>query len=70
MNGQVINLMTNDVGKFDMAMAFIHDLWKGPLESILLGYFIYREIGISAVIGMAFMLSFIPLQGESPLVAP
>ncbi|XP_059610916.1 ATP-binding cassette sub-family C member 4-like [Phlebotomus argentipes] len=62
LNGQVINLMSNDVGRFDIAMAFIHDLWKGPTEAILLGYFIYREIGVSGVLGMAFLLSFIPLQ--------
>ncbi|GAB0093529.1 probable multidrug resistance-associated protein lethal(2)03659 [Sergentomyia squamirostris] len=62
LNGQVINMMSNDVGRFDIAMAFIHDLWKGPIEAILLGYFIYREIGVSGVIGMAFLLSFIPLQ--------
>lgn len=43
-------------------MAFIHDLWRGPIEAAILGYCIYREIGISAVIGMAFLLSFIPLQ--------
>uniref|UniRef100_A0A1B0EXV1 Uncharacterized protein n=1 Tax=Phlebotomus papatasi TaxID=29031 RepID=A0A1B0EXV1_PHLPP len=62
LNGQVINLMSNDVGRFDIAMAFIHDLWKGPLEALLLGYFIYREIGVSGILGMAFLLGFIPLQ--------
>lgn len=54
--------MSNDVGKFEIALAFIHDLWKGPLELFLLGYFIYREIGIAGMLGIGFMLSFIPLQ--------
>lgn len=45
-------------------MVFLHDLWKGPSEALLIGYFLYREIGISAVVGIAFMLSFIPLQGK------
>ncbi|XP_055678742.1 ATP-binding cassette sub-family C member 4-like [Lutzomyia longipalpis] len=62
LNGQVINLMSNDVGRYDVAMAFLHDLWKGPLEALLLGYFIYREIGVSGILGMAFLLGFIPLQ--------
>lgn len=54
--------MTNDVGKFDLALAFLHDLWKGPLEVFIFGYFVYREMGISGVIGIGFILSIIPLQ--------
>ncbi|XP_053674245.1 uncharacterized protein LOC128724542 [Anopheles nili] len=62
LNGKIINLLSNDVGKFDIALCFVHDLWKGPMEAILLGYFIYRQIGFSGLLGMAFLLSFIPLQ--------
>uniref|UniRef100_A0A182NN20 Uncharacterized protein n=1 Tax=Anopheles dirus TaxID=7168 RepID=A0A182NN20_9DIPT len=62
LNGKIINLLSNDVGKFDIALCFVHDLWKGPMEAILLGYFIYCQIGLSGLLGMAFLLSFIPLQ--------
>lgn len=62
-SGKLINIMSNDLTRFEYALAFLHDIWKGPMEAILFGYFIYREIGISAIIGMAFLLSFIPLQG-------
>ncbi|XP_018785664.1 PREDICTED: probable multidrug resistance-associated protein lethal(2)03659 [Bactrocera latifrons] len=62
LRGRAINILSNDVGRFDVALAFLHDLWKGPTESLIIGYLMYREIGISAVIGVAFMLSFIPLQ--------
>ncbi|XP_055678762.1 ATP-binding cassette sub-family C member 4-like [Lutzomyia longipalpis] len=62
LNGQVINLMSNDVGEFDVALSSIHDLYKGPFEVILIGYFLYREIGVAGLIGMAFLLAFIPLQ--------
>ncbi|XP_055536637.1 ATP-binding cassette sub-family C member 4-like [Wyeomyia smithii] len=62
LNGKIINLLSNDVSKFDIAIAFLHDLWKGPSECLLLGYFIYLEIGFSGLLGMAFLLSFIPLQ--------
>lgn len=61
-NGQVINFLSNDVGKLDLALCFVHDLWKGPLEAIIMFYFIYVEIGLASVIGMVFMFSFIPLQ--------
>lgn len=61
-NGKVINLLSNDLGKFDIAICFIHDLWKGPLETILLGYLVYREIGVAGIIGIVFILCFIPIQ--------
>ncbi|XP_035890492.1 uncharacterized protein LOC118502378 [Anopheles stephensi] len=62
MTGQVINLMSNDVAKFDTATGFVHDIWKGLIELLVLGFFIYRQIGISGLFGIAFLLSFIPLQ--------
>lgn len=63
-DGQVINLMSNDVSRFDSAITFVQDLWKGPLELFILGYFIYREIRFCGLVGIGFMLLFIPLQGK------
>lgn len=62
LHGKVINLLSNDLSKLDIALAFLHDMWKGPFETILLGFLIYREVGISGVVGIAFILSFIPIQ--------
>lgn len=62
LNGLVINLLSNDVGKLDIALCFVHDLWKGPLEAMIMLYFIYQEIQLAAIVGMIFMFSFIPLQ--------
>lgn len=65
LNGKIINLLSNDLSKFDLCFGFIHDVWKGPMEAIVFFIVIYYEIGISAVIGMAFLVSFTPLQGIS-----
>lgn len=62
LRARAINILSNDLGRFDVALCFLHDTWKGPMESLLIGCLMYREIGISAVIGVSFMLSFIPLQ--------
>ncbi|KAH8232502.1 hypothetical protein KR032_008347 [Drosophila birchii] len=62
LRGRAINILSNDLGRFDVALCFLHDTWKGPMESLIIGFLMYREIGISAVIGVSFMLSFIPLQ--------
>jgi ATP-binding cassette, subfamily C (CFTR/MRP), member 4 len=55
-------LLSNDFSKFDIALCFVHDVWKGPFETLLLGFLIYREIGIAGVVGIVFILSFIPIQ--------
>lgn len=61
-SGQVINLMSNDVSKFDYTTGYINDTWKGFLELFVFGYFIWREIGFYGWIGIGCLLSFIPVQ--------
>lgn len=61
--GQAVNLMTNDVGRFDSCIFFVPYLWVGPVETVIITYLIYREVGISAVFGVGALLLFIPLQG-------
>lgn len=41
---------------------FVHYLWVGPVETIVVTYFMYQEIGISAIFGTLFLLAFIPFQ--------
>ncbi|KAI8123562.1 putative multidrug resistance-associated protein lethal(2)03659 [Lucilia cuprina] len=62
LRGRAINILANDLSVFDMVLCFVHDWWKGPLEALIIGYLMYREIGWAAVIGISFMLAFIPLQ--------
>ncbi|XP_044009489.1 probable multidrug resistance-associated protein lethal(2)03659 [Aphidius gifuensis] len=61
--GQVVNLLSNDVSRFDNAVVFLHYLWISLVETALVTYFMYLEVGWSAVIGMFSLLMFIPLQG-------
>lgn len=62
--GQVVNLLSNDVNRFDNAAMFLHYLWLGPLETLIVGYLTYNELGVSAIIGVACLLLFIPLQSK------
>ncbi|XP_048487991.1 probable multidrug resistance-associated protein lethal(2)03659 [Plutella xylostella] len=61
--GHVINLLTTDAQRFDMASVFLVDLVRTPIESLLIIYLMYRQIGVSCLIGVSFLLLFIPLQG-------
>lgn len=68
-SGQIINLLSNDLAIFDMLLNFSAELLLGPIEMVIFFIIIYMEIGVvSAVIGMAFLVSFIPLQGRELVV--
>ncbi|EDW38107.1 GL12416 [Drosophila persimilis] len=60
--GQVVNLISNDVGRLDLSVIHMNYLWLGPVEIGIITYLMYREIGVSAFFGVAVMLMFIPLQ--------
>lgn len=60
--GTVINLISNDLDKFGAGIEALHNIWRGPLESAAFFTIIYLEIGVASVIGMVFLLSFMPLQ--------
>ncbi|KAK7866057.1 hypothetical protein R5R35_013557 [Gryllus longicercus] len=60
--GQVVNLLANDVARFDLALNFLHHLWVGPVGTVLVTYIMYCEVGVAAVVGVVTVLLFIPLQ--------
>lgn len=61
-NGKVLNLMSTDVTVLDQSLQFIHFMWKGPVEVIVFGCLIHREIGVSAWFGIGFIAAFVPVQ--------
>ncbi|XP_016014103.1 multidrug resistance-associated protein 4 [Rousettus aegyptiacus] len=60
--GQIINLLSNDVNKFDQVTVFLHFLWAGPLQAIAVTALLWMEIGISCLAGMAILIILLPLQ--------
>lgn len=60
--GQIVNLLSNDVNKFDQVTIFLHFLWAGPLQAIAVTILLWMEIGISCLAGMAVLVILLPLQ--------
>ncbi|KAJ8974857.1 hypothetical protein NQ317_001955 [Molorchus minor] len=60
--GQVVNLLSNDVNRFDVAVLFAHQLWIGPIETIICTYLMYLQVTISALVGVLVLIMFIPMQ--------
>ncbi|XP_043284648.1 probable multidrug resistance-associated protein lethal(2)03659 [Venturia canescens] len=61
--GQAVNLLSNDVNRFDEVFICLHYLWIGPLQTLLITYFLYEQVGLVALTGVALLLVYIPLQG-------
>lgn len=60
--GQLVNLLSNDVSKFDQGFVLANFVWIAPIQAAVGTYLLYEELGISAFFGMALLISFIPLQ--------
>ncbi|XP_021561645.1 multidrug resistance-associated protein 4, partial [Carlito syrichta] len=60
--GQIVNLLSNDVNKFDQVTVFLHFLWAGPLQAIAVTALLWMEIGISCLAGMVVLIILLPLQ--------
>ncbi|KAM7177934.1 ATP-binding cassette sub-family C member 4 isoform 3-T3 [Macrochelys suwanniensis] len=61
-SGQIVNLLSNDVNKFDQVTIFLHFLWAGPLQAIAVTVLLWIEIGPSCLAGMAILIILLPLQ--------
>ncbi|KAK7154854.1 hypothetical protein R3I93_009716 [Phoxinus phoxinus] len=60
--GQIVNLLSNDVNKFDEVTIFLHFLWIGPLQAAAVIGLLWQEIGPSCLAGMAVLVFLMPLQ--------
>ncbi|GBP41931.1 hypothetical protein EVAR_31694_1 [Eumeta japonica] len=62
--GKVVNLLSNDLNRFDMAFLFLHYVWIIPLQLAAVLYLGYRQAGVSAFIGIAALIVIaLPVQG-------
>uniref|UniRef100_A0AAY5F490 Cystic fibrosis transmembrane conductance regulator n=1 Tax=Electrophorus electricus TaxID=8005 RepID=A0AAY5F490_ELEEL len=60
--GQIVNLLSNDVNRFDEVTIFLHFLWVGPLQAAAVIGLLWQEIGPSCLAGMAVLIFLMPLQ--------
>uniref|UniRef100_A0A3B4ZGW4 Multidrug resistance-associated protein 4-like n=1 Tax=Stegastes partitus TaxID=144197 RepID=A0A3B4ZGW4_9TELE len=60
--GQIVNLLSNDVNKFDEVTLYLHFLWIGPLQAGSVIVLLMYAIGPSCLAGMAVFFVLMPLQ--------
>ncbi|KAI9205349.1 P-loop containing nucleoside triphosphate hydrolase protein [Polychytrium aggregatum] len=61
--GYIVNLVSNDVQRFEDLAPFVHAIWLAPLESVVVLYFLWNLIGWASLVAIAVMLLMIPAQG-------
>jgi ABC-type multidrug transport system fused ATPase/permease subunit len=60
--GKVVNLLSNDVSRFDMVSIFLHSMWTAPLSAVIITYFLFVNAGYSGLIGIGIVFLIVPLQ--------
>lgn len=44
--GKIVNMMSTDVAKFEAVVLWMHYLWVGPVQTILVTYLMYQEVSM------------------------
>lgn len=62
-SGKVVNLLSNDVSRFDIVSIFIHHMWIAPTITCIVAYFLWVDAGYAGLVGIATVFVVVPLQG-------
>ncbi|XP_011700174.1 PREDICTED: probable multidrug resistance-associated protein lethal(2)03659, partial [Wasmannia auropunctata] len=63
--GKVVNLVANDVNRFEFVTYLIHYMWSAPLSALIVAYILYREVNYAGLIGIAALLMVVPILSYS-----
>lgn len=63
--GKIVNLLSNDVNRFDWATFFFNTLWVAPLLTFFVGCLMWREVGISGLVGILVVFAVVPVLSKS-----
>jgi len=63
--GKVVNLVANDVNRFEFVSIFIHSIWSAPLSALIVAYILYQNVGYAGLIGIAAIFVVEPILCKS-----
>ncbi|XP_028160238.1 probable multidrug resistance-associated protein lethal(2)03659 [Ostrinia furnacalis] len=62
--GKVVNILSNDMQRFDLALLFLHYIWIIPIQLAVVCYLGYLQAGYAALVGLASLVIIaLPIQG-------
>lgn len=63
--GKLVNLLSNDIARFDYAFMFLHNLWVIPIQTAVVLYFLWEVAGYAPFVGLfSVVLLILPIQGK------
>ena len=62
--GKVVNLLSNDVNRFDIVSMFLNAMWTAPLMAMIVGYMLWVEVRWAGMVGIAIVFIVVPIQSE------
>jgi len=60
--GQITNILSNDVNRFDNNLLYIPYIVLAPIQAIIFLYFLWEEFGVSSLAGFSIIIVLIPFQ--------
>lgn len=60
----MVNLLSNDVTRFDYASMLLNSMWTAPLLTIIVAILLWIEIGIPGIIGIMIVFVVVPIQSK------
>ncbi|KAI5634883.1 ABC transporter transmembrane region domain-containing protein [Phthorimaea operculella] len=67
--GKLVNLLSNDVARFDYAFMFLHHLWVSPFQVAVVLYLLWESAGYAPYVGLfGVVLVMTPAQSYAPYV--
>lgn len=62
--GKLVNLLSNDVNRFETVSLCVNSLWTSPLMAIFATYFLWTETGLAGMVGLLIILIVAPIQSK------
>ncbi|XP_011877749.1 PREDICTED: multidrug resistance-associated protein 4-like isoform X1 [Vollenhovia emeryi] len=54
--GQIMNLLSNDVTRFDQLTQFVNYIWIMPVQIVIIGSIMWEKLGYSVLVGIGSLL--------------
>jgi ATP-binding cassette subfamily C (CFTR/MRP) protein 4 len=61
-NGQIINMLANDLSRIEFLLMFMPYLFIGPFEACVVIFLLVKQVDVSVLSGLVIMAIAIPLQ--------
>ncbi|XP_033099970.1 multidrug resistance-associated protein 4-like [Anneissia japonica] len=60
--GQVVNMLSNDVSRFDQELCYVNYIWLAPLQLLVVTVLLWYQLGPSCFAGTSILLLMVLLQ--------